>query len=644
MSVAKMKLVSITGPRDALDRVTEVCGRCGVFQPENPLSFYSDTSDFVALNEDCPYSAPLAELTAAAKSVGGKPDEQAAPSAWEAAQLLQYADDFSKKAAELNGRVSTLSAELEKCARDAEQFEHFKGLNIGLDDLLNCETIKARFGKLPKESYQKLDIYADDPFAMFFPGSADSNYYWGVYFAPQDRSDDVDRLFSSLYFERMHIHAILPDETGTPEEILTSLHRRQTETSQQLAEAQEAVRTWYAQERETCDRVLARLREMEYYFRIRHYAVQYKNSSVLLAGWIPAREEADFLSQISAIDGVEYTTEKPENVAHHTPPVKLHNFPLFRAYEYFVDMYGMPTYNEIDPTAFVAITYTLLFGIMFGDLGQGLIVALVGAWMWKKKQMPIGRILIPCGISAAVCGTVFGSVFGFEHALDGFYRLLGFAEKPIDVMESAVSIILFAVCVGLALIVISMCLNIYSAIKRRDWENALFGPNGVAGLVFFGSLVAGFGGQLAFGLKIVTLPYLLCLVALPLLLIFLREPLGKLVAGKKDWAPEKWGEFCVQNFFEVFEILLTYLSNTMSFMRVGAFVLIHAGMMLAVFTLAGLFGPFGYTVTVVLGNLLVMVMEALLVAIQVMRLEFYEMFSRYYTGEGRPFTPLKLNK
>ena len=109
-----------------------------------------------------------------------------------------------------------------------------------------------------------------------------------------------------------------------------------------------------------------------------------------------------------------------------------------------------------------------------------------------------------------------------------------------------------------------------------------------------------------------------------------------------DWKPEKWGEFILQNFFELFEIMLSYLSNTMSFLRVGAFVLVHAGMMMAVFAIGNMFHAFGFTVAVIIGNALVMVMEALLVAIQVMRLEFYEMFSRYYNGDGRSFRPLSL--
>ena len=166
-----------------------------------------------------------------------------------------------------------------------------------------------------------------------------------------------------------------------------------------------------------------------------------------------------------------------------------------------------------------------------------------------------------------------------------------------------------------------------------DWKLGI--PSIVLALI--GSF---FGTKLQLMISEVYLQYLL-LIVLPLILMFLREPLGKLVARDPDWKPEdSIGDFILQNFFELFETLLSYLSNTMSFLRVGAFVLVHAGMMMAVFALADLFGPFGYTVTVVIGNGLVMVMEATLVAIQVMRLEFYEMFSRYYIGDGQVFTPL----
>ena len=195
-----------------------------------------------------------------------------------------------------------------------------------------------------------------------------------------------------------------------------------------------------------------------------------------------------------------------------------------------------------------------------------------------------------------------------------------------------------------ALVVVAMLINIYSSLRRKHYENALFGPNGVAGLVFYCAVVVGFGGQLFLGWQIISVPYVVCLVAVPLLLVFFREVLGGLVERRPDWKPESWGELLVQNFFEVFEYLLSYASNTMSFLRVGAFVLVHAGMMMVVFTLADMGSGLAYVLVVVIGNVFVTALEGLLVGIQVLRLEFYEMFSRFFDGEGRPFRPVTVRQ
>ena len=121
--------------------------------------------------------------------------------------------------------------------------------------------------------------------------------------------------------------------------------------------------------------------------------------------------------------------------------------------------------------------------------------------------------------------------------------------------------------------------------------------------------------------------------------------MGRLCEGKKNWQPHSWGEYSVQSFFELFEMCLSYVTNTMSFLRVGAYILVHAGMMLVVFTLADMVGgAVGYTLVVIIGNGIVMALEALLVAIQVLRLDYYEIFSRFYIGEGRPFTPITVRR
>ena len=151
---------------------------------------------------------------------------------------------------------------------------------------------------------------------------------------------------------------------------------------------------------------------------------------------------------------------------------------------------------------------------------------------------------------------------------------------------------------------------------------------------------------MAQGVNVVSLPYVLGLMVLPVVLIFFKEPLGKLLSRAPDWKPKKWGEYMVQNGFELFEIMLSYVTNTMSFLRVGAYVLVHAGMMMVVFTIAQIMpgGVVGYTLMAVFGNVFVIALEGLLVGIQVLRLNFYELFSRFFEGQGRPFAPIRVSE
>jgi V/A-type H+-transporting ATPase subunit I len=310
-------------------------------------------------------------------------------------------------------------------------------------------------------------------------------------------------------------------------------------------------------------------------------------------------------------------------------------------------MYGLPNYHEMDPTPFVAITYFVLFGIMFADVGQGLCLSLI-AWffMWKKKKMELGRSIALCGLSSAVFGVLFGSVFGFEEALNPFWGWVHDKTgiplndgKLINVSDSetVITLIYAAIGIGVVLVLIAMLLNVYTKCKQHKYGNAFFSQNGLAGFIFYGATIFGVLGQMFLGIPLLSVPYVVCLIVIPLIVIFFAEPLSELVAGEKEWFPKHFGDFLTENIFEMIEVLLSYVSNTVSFLRVGAFILVHAGMMTVVFTLAEMMGGVGYWITVVLGNGIIMALEALLVGIQALRLEYYEMFSRFFTGDGRPF-------
>ena len=235
---------------------------------------------------------------------------------------------------------------------------------------------------------------------------------------------------------------------------------------------------------------------------------------------------------------------------------------------------------------------------------------------------------------------MFGSIFGFEDVIPALWL------RPMNNMMSVPfigklnTVFIVAIGFGMCLILLCMIFNILNAWKAGDIEHIWFDTNSVAGLVFYGSAVI----SIALILTGHTLPggiVLFIMFGVPLILIFLKEPLTALIEKKSEVMPKEKGMFIVQGLFEMFEVLLSYFSNTLSFVRIGAFAVSHAAMMEVVLMLAGAESGNLNWVVVVLGNLFVCGMEGLIVGIQVLRLEYYEMFSRFYKGTGRKFEPFR---
>ena len=318
------------------------------------------------------------------------------------------------------------------------------------------------------------------------------------------------------------------------------------------------------------------------------------------------------------------------------PPSQLKNNWFSKPFGMFVEMYGVPAYTDMDPTNFVAITYCLLFGIMFGDAVQGLVLIIVGFLASHFKQMKLGEIGMRIGIFSIIFGIFFGSVFGSEKILVPFVT-------PMDA-KNTMTLLGTAIGIGAVLIIVSIIFNTYTNIKKKNIGEYAFSQNGLSGLVFYVCILL-FVMNALLGLKIhLGVLFVLIGLLLPVVLMFLKEPLTRKIKGYPMF-PEGFGSFFTEGFFELFDVLLTFITNTMSFLRVGGFVLSHAGMMLVVYTLAEMvikpLGLPGYFIILMIGNIFVMVLEGLIVGIQVLRLEFYEMFSRYYEGNGRPFVSMK---
>lgn len=640
MAVSPIKSIRIIGLKKELDNVINICGSSGEFQPDDPMNFYSNTKGFVPVSDKNPYSEPLSDFSETLRVAGITPELVDVKDVIDSnEQIINRINAMNKELTRLIVNKTDLNQRIDQCKRGIEETSHFVGMGMDFDKIFACKFIKANFGRLPIESYDKLDNYKDDPYISFFPCTEDATHYWGVYIAPTDKSEEIDRIFSGLYFEQCDITGF----HGTPEQSLKILDAQLEVLEADMDVTQSKLDSYYKYNKTDINRYFSKLSELELFTNIKKNALVY-HKSFIIVGWVPNEYADELVAKLESVDSVECSLTDGKEELKHSPPIKLKNSFFAKPYEFFVDMYGLPCYNEPDPTFFVSLTFTILFGIMFGDVGQGIVLMIAGWLMWKLKKMDIGKILVPCGASATVFGFVYGSVYGFEELLDPLYHAVGLEGKPIAPLEDATILVLMAAGIGVFLVFFAMLLNVISSFKRRDFGRAIFNSSGVCGIVFYLSLVVGMLCTL-FGIPVMNIFYVVLLIIVPVVLIYLGEPLSKLVNGEKNWKPAKWGEFLVQSFFELFETMLSYITNTMSYLRIGAFVLVHAGMMLVFFTLAELLGSPGsipYIIMVVFGNAFVIVLETTLVTIQVLRLEYYELFSRFYIGDGRAFKPVRL--
>lgn len=643
MSIEKMELVNIAGLMKDIDDVLLKCCQSGCFHIESAVGQSATQTKLLALNEQNPFSDVLKRTVDLSVKLSIKLKKTKCNDIAE--KNLAYFESYIASLEAEYRRINTARQKALKDLTEQQQtiveINHLKGLDTNFERIFSCKYVGIRAGKLPIDSYPKLKFYENKVF-FFVPFDFDNNYCWGIYFVPKMQAPIVDEIFSSLYFERIR----LPDfVTGTPEEALIEINETIDKLKLTIEKLDADMAQLIKKNEMLIKKSFSKLKLEHDVFELR------KNCAVLngkfyLVGFVPTIRSVSFSKLFDKIESVSVVITPPDSDNKHTPPTKLKNGFFARPFAMMVEMYGLPSYNGINPTVFFAITYTLLFGMMFGDLGQGAVLFLAGLFMTHKQKNKIGGILTRVGASSMIFGIIYGSVFGFEDILTPLYKLVGLKEKPIEIFHQTNLILIVSIAIGVLLICISILHNIYVGLKQKNYEKALFGPNGIAGLVLYVSAITGVVLQMLVKIKVLTAPYVIFLILLPLMIIFFRMPLGNLAKYKRFSIGEEGegvGTFIVENFFELFEFMLSYVTNTMSFLRVGGFILSHAGMMMVVMTLAEGVSSGAAPIVIIIGNAFVMAMEGMIVAIQVMRLEFYELFSRFYEGDGVPFVPVGVN-
>ena len=638
--IVKMKFINISGPRDDIDRVTDLYLSRYEIQLESALSELKTVDNlrpFVELN---PYRDVLAQAT---QFVGYLPNvDDVTPD-----DSLGLDDMFEvvRKACEdyegLQAKKEKKKAKIEELRAKQQLLSPFRPLDCDLHKVLGYRYITYRFGRIALESYHKMNKYLmDDLSAIFVEGERDESFVYGAYFVSPGEAQKVDAVFRSLHFERID----LKDEfEGTPAFAYQSLERDIARINLEIQDLDKEAGEMLSDRAPQLIAAKNRLEELSKNFDIRKMAARMKDSqddSYILCGWMAEDDVEKFLEEIKDDDKVFVVVEDDHDAYFGEPPTKLENPKLFKPFEMYIQMYGLPAHNEMDPTIFVAITYSFIFGVMFGDVGQGLLLLIGGALIYHFKKAPLAGIIATAGVFSTIFGFMFGSIFGFEDVIPALWL------RPMNNMMSVPfigklnTVFIVAIGFGMCLILLCMVFNILNAWKARDVEHIWFDTNSVAGLVFYGSAVV----SIALILNGKTLPggiVLFIMFGVPLILIFLKEPLTALIEKKSEVMPKEKGMFIVQGLFEMFEVLLSYFSNTLSFVRIGAFAVSHAAMMEVVLMLAGAESGNLNWIVVVLGNLFVCGMEGLIVGIQVLRLEYYEMFSRFYKGTGRKFEPFR---
>ncbi len=508
--------------------------------------------------------------------------------------------------------------------RTIDQLENylanFRNLHIDLGQLqAENSFLESRIGMVHSDQVAQLsDALGLDGYLLFpFMESGGDSHVVILGPGARERSR-LDAVLDTAGFRRLEIP---PELQAEPETVKTRLDQRREVVEQSARELDRQVQAWGEASRSDLDQAACVLQLAAPYVALGEAARQRGDLS-RLQGWVPTQDlalvEQTLSKRLATPFVIEARNPLPEERSL-VPSVMRHSR-LLRPFSQLVTQYGVPRYGEVNPTHLFALTYILMFGMMFGDVGHGAVI-LATALLLHRRLGSFTAFGIAAGLSSILFGFLYGSIFGFEHLLHPIW---------IAPLTDPLYMLTVALLWGIGFITLVTLLNILNHLVQGDRHGALFADNGLLSLLLYAGLL---GTGYSFYRNGSVGAFWASLAILSLVGIFAH----KLVEQE---API--GERILVAFIETFETITGFVSNTLSFLRVAAFSLNHVALAIAVFTLANMMGETGHWITVVLGNVFILVLEGLIVAIQVLRLEFYEGFSRFYAGDGKAFKPLTL--
>ncbi|MFN2218816.1 MAG: V-type ATP synthase subunit I [Anaerolineae bacterium] len=537
------------------------------------------------------------------------------------------------------GGLTDAQKRLEQLQSYVQELEPLVGLDVDISSLRNPRYVFSIIGVMPADNVERLQTSLQRvPFTLLTL-RRDSRQAIVWLFGMQRDADILERAAKSAYLNPLS----LPDAyRGTPSEAIEAIQQQIGQTEQEITEQRAEITELHEIEKEQLQELLWHVRAsrlltdaVAHFGRLRY--------TYVVLGWTPRAGIPGLRRQLDQISDEILIEVNPlqRSTVRSDVPVALRNPGFLRPFQQLVTVYGRPRYEEFDPTLLIALTFPLLFGAMFGDVGHGLVLALLGGLVASRKihalrgMANLGMVLAISGVMAMVFGVLYGSVFGLEDVIPALW---------LHPLTSILQILITTIIAGVVLLSIAFILGIVNAWVARDWGKLLFGHTGFAGAFLYWSLL-GLAAELILSRRVVPLVLLIAVAALTGIAVMFSDVLERLVTGQRPLIEGGVVNYTIQAVFVMAEVLISLLSNSLSYVRVGAFAVAHGGLSAVVFILADIASPahgIVYWAVVIAGSLFVIGFEGLIVAIQTLRLEYYEFFGKFFAGGGADYRPFQL--
>lgn len=651
-----MRLVELMVMRQDISSIIEFIGKKGNFQFQSGLS---STDDKSKVNADFETFKALQQARAFLnvediddsflKDVSRPTEEDARL----VKNILAGIDELKNKELEYGDEL--------KRVQDAnDEAESFANLKISFSELDHVSFLSLRIGRIDPSTFEELKFAVGNRVVVVPLGADKSKILVATSKKARFALDTELKKFNFVNLE------IPSDFKGIPDDVLESLRAQLAEAKKTFDSLEEEKKNFKTTHQEILRHLLATYSVGSQILDVQN-ALESTNLVYRLTGWFP---EADTHSMMTEFDKltegrIAIRVYQPHEIpavlsGHEKVPVKLSHGKVVSAFERMIFSYGSPLYGSIDPTPFVAVFFTVLFGIMFGDLGQGLVFLLMGILM-SKKVLKLGGwnkfapIFICIGISSSIMGFLEGeffantkvlvpvsaaikSAFGVTdtHALAEPLFSLEFwaAKNPIVPI-----FLIFGITIGLGFVInsIGLIINFFNKLSQQKYGSAFFGKTGLAGALFFWYVIFFAVRVAAFGHAPQVYDWII--IGVTLFFSAFAEPFERLADGHHPAIENGVGSLIIGGVVELIEVISTYLSNSISFVRVGAFALAHAVLGYIISSMVELAPGAAGIIISIIGNSIVIVLEGMIVAIQVIRLQYYEFFSKFFNETGREFKP-----